>query len=658
MKHGLSALADVLTPPAGGRGPARSRRSAKPARSKAKSSPRSTREKPAPRVTPIDPAFRWRRNASDDKAIANGCTFDELRGSYAVWWIERYCRLYEGSDGDPLLLRGCHDCAPPPHVLDDWFLDDGETPDPYVTAIFLERAARHCECIAAGHHVDWQYETVMRAFGWVRYSEQWKRLIRRFREISVTIAKKNKKSPTLVAIAMHMFAGDGEFGQHVFFAAKDGTQARKIAGTHAIEMVRQSPELAHDCSINKVEYQITHNPTRSTILPLSSSNANTQSSKEGLNGSTFTDETHVVDRAFMSRISRAGISRAEPFHAEFSTAGNNPDGYGKERFDHACKVISGEVEDEALLAIVYAAPQDLTPEELSKDPLKYGRMANPAMGHTVNPEEYLADYRRSLRSPEALAEFMMYRLNVWMHASAPWLDPFAWRRCAHAAGCSSDRLAGRRCWGGLDLARVYDMSALAWIFPPVVGEEVDEPFRLKVQFWMPRDTAIKRAALAPYQSWSDSGALTLTDGNWTDDEPIMASIQEANKLYQVEGLTYDEKYADGLIKMLLKQGGWSEGQFSTFSQTAASYTGPTSEFERLLVAGLLAHEDNPVLNWQAGHVVLVPSRDKTKKPIKPKRGGHQTVDGIQAAIMALGLYMEGASAPRPSYYDDHELEMG
>jgi len=39
----------------------------------------------------------------------------------------------------------------------------------------LERAERFNQCILDGHDIDWQYECVMRLFGWVKWSEKWNR---------------------------------------------------------------------------------------------------------------------------------------------------------------------------------------------------------------------------------------------------------------------------------------------------------------------------------------------------------------------------------------------------------------------------------------------------------------------------------------------------
>src|SRR5690242_9506355 len=118
----------------------------------------------------VDKATKdWIRNASDDLAVKNGCRFDEERAQWTVDWIQKYCYLYEGDHADELMVLH-----------------------------------------------DWQLEAVMRIFGWVKYSEEWEREIRRFRRGSVWVPKKNKKSPTLAAIGVFLLCGDGEKGQKVF----------------------------------------------------------------------------------------------------------------------------------------------------------------------------------------------------------------------------------------------------------------------------------------------------------------------------------------------------------------------------------------------------------------------------------------------------------
>jgi phage terminase large subunit-like protein len=202
----------------------------------------------------------------------------------------------------------------------------------------FERAMIYAERFAGGDPVDWQYECTMRCFGWVHHSDRWKREVRRFRKSLIGVAKKNKKTPTEASWGLYLLAGDGEQGQKVFLGAKDGTQAA-IAADHAIAMVEASDELSAECKVNKNLRRITYGPTKSWMQPLSSSDSASQKAKEGLNGSMLVDEIHVVDEGFMQRTKRMGISRSEPLIAQFSTAGMNPEGYGKGQWDYAVRDI-------------------------------------------------------------------------------------------------------------------------------------------------------------------------------------------------------------------------------------------------------------------------------------------------------------------------------
>jgi phage terminase large subunit-like protein len=539
---------------------------------------------------------RWIRNASDERAAAEGCTFDEERGQFVVDWIERYCRLYEGEFAGQSMTLG-----------------------------------------------DWQLEATMRLFGWVRDSTKWGRKIRRFTRASIWVPKKNKKSPTLAAWGLYLLCGDGEPGQKVFLAAKDGNQAREIAGKHAIEMLYQCPELydpddkdASTCTINLNLQQITHNPTRSLMKPLSSGADRNRRAKEGLNGSCLIDETHVVDDEFMSIISRAGISRSEPLHIEVSTAGDNPDGYGKKQFDKAAAIISGDQYQQNFFALIYAAPQDLNDADLDADPLKWGRMANPAMGHTVDPEEYLADYQSSKTSLLELGRFKMYRLNIWQRSANPWIRMSDWDQCRQAF--TVDDLAGMECCAGLDLSKTRDMSSLVLTFP------WEDGYRVLPFFWMPEDEARDKNHLAPFLQWAADGWLTLTPGNTVDYGYIRSQFRDLAQRVLIRELYYDKTYADETTQNL-EQGvidaSGKELEPGTgvtrreFAQSLMTFTGPSKDFERLISGKKLWHNGHPILTWQIGHVTVWRDANDNIRPIKPKDGGIKKIDGVVAGIMSL-----------------------
>lgn len=599
----------------------------------------------------------WTRNASDKKAVEKGCRFNVTRAAYAAWWIERYCRLYEGDRaGERLLLWGCKKCErESSDDVPEW--DDGGK------ELYEARVRRHAKCVVSGHDIDWQFDVVCRIFGWEVYSERWNGWVRRFRRASIWVCKKNKKSPTLAALGLYLLCGDGEQGQKVFFGAKDGSQAREIAGQHAVEMVNQSEELQSDCDINKVEMRITHLPSRSFLKPMSSSNERTQKGKEGINGSILIDETHVVDRAFIRRIKRAGISRREPLHIEVSTAGTDPDCYGKDQFDHGEKVISGEVEDMEFFYVAFAAPQDTTDEQILADPVKYGRMANPAWGNTVGEEEFLSDMLTSRRTPTDWADFKTYRLNIWQTSASPWLNADSWRACCDPSRLEDSNLIGRRCWAGLDLALVRDMTALVLVF------EGDAPgeFLLQPHFWLPQGTVDRYADRTHFKEWVRDGFLNVTEGDTLDFGAVRIAFTELHAKYSIQELAYDPHRAEQTTQEI-EQGvrfgnrivipGTGVPRFA-FKQNIITYAEPTQAFERLVLEGTIIHDGHPVLSWQIGHAVKTkPDNSGNYRIVKPERHGVKTVDGVQAAIMGLARAMIAPELSRfdPTYYERNEVE--
>ena len=558
----------------------------------------------------------WTRNESDRLAIANGCWFDVSRGANAVWWIERYCKLYEGEwAGQNVLLRSaCPDVDK--QILEEWD-DVGEQ-------LSIARAATYAEWVADGNAVDWQYECTMRMFGWVRDSAQWGRIIRRFNAASIWIPKKQKKSPTLAAWGNYLTCGDGEQGAKCFSGAKDGQQAL-ISMLHAMAMIEQSPELSSECKINKNERSIEHIPTRSKYKPLSSANERTKTSKEGINGNILIDETHVVDRDFIKIISRAGISRAEPYHIEVSTAGNNPDGYGKERQDYARQVVCGAEQNDQLFVAIYEAPQTTTDKELAADPIKYGKMANPAWGHTAHEEEYLADYNTSKRTLSGIADFKMYRLNIWQHTASQWLRLDQWLACGDASLGIED-YKGRPAACGLDLSKTRDMSALS------VSLFVGSKVQLFVRLWMTEAYIEANADKAAFGDWVQSGQLIQIPGDTIQEDFIRAEFERLTKQLDVKILVKDRAFAADFTE-------WCETKFPKilqvdYPQNAQMMEKPIDDFEAAVIEGSLIHENNLCLNWQAGHAAVHENARGFRIIKKPKRDGYQKVDGMVAAVMS------------------------
>ena len=577
----------------------------------------------------------WIRDAGDEKAAANGCKMDLLKGGWTVFWIERYCSLYEGEyAGDPLIFRGCHRC--------DSSIRHLQAIDSWDEALVLERANAYMECVKAGHEVDWQYEYGMRMFGWVRYSDRWKRWVRRFTEGSIWVPKKNKKSPTLAATGLYLLAGDGERGQKVFFAAKDGTQARGIAGKHAYEMLLQSAELQEECTSNMTTMQITHETSRSILLPLSSSNSSSQKSKQGLNGSLLVDETHVVDREFMNQINRMGISRSEPLVVEFSTAGFDPDGYGMERFNTALAVRDGRLTIEGFLPMVYAADQTLTDGELDRNLVEIARKANPAMGHTVEERELVADYNKSKSSLSNLLEFKMYRLNIWQRSANQWIKEADWDAC-YDERVSEDVLRGDAAWMALDMSQCNDLSSLVVAFPQR-GDNEEVIVNLLFTVWCAQEMAEANAHQIPYLEWIRDGHLKMSPGRTIKADLIVEEVERYAKMFKVIQFNYDPRFAQDISDRVEFEVGLPVVKFP---QTFAHFAGAIDKSEALVLEHNWRHNGNPCVKWQMMNAAVKNMPSGGKMIVKPEELSSKKVDSAVAAIMATRAAIE---VPPPSNY--------
>lgn len=529
----------------------------------------------------------WIRNRSDELAVEAGCVFDEDRGREVCDWIESNLNLYEGElAGQPMTVAG------------------------------------------------WHREATMRLFGWVKYSERYKRWIRRFKRASVWVPKKRGKSPWLAGIGLYLMCADGEQGQKVYFAAKDGGQAREIAAKHALEMVLSSPFLSDPSviDVNRSLMQLTHKPSRSILKPISSGDQAAAKAKEGLNGCILVDECHVVDRAFISRVSRAGISRSEPIFLEVSTAGKDPESYGKSQYDYGKRVEAGDVVDHEFFFLCYEAPQQLTDEDLAADPLKWGRMANPEMGGGFDEDEFLADYNRSKNSLPDLADFKTYRLNIWQQAASPWLRIDDWNACR--ADFTEEDMIGRECYTALDLAKTQDMTSLALVFPWENGR-----YRILVYFFMP-ENGLKRVADKTHGmlDWAARKWIAVTPGDVTDYRFVKKVFAEKYEKFTISKLVYDPWNAEQLTQELADELGIDREKFS---QSVSAFNEPTQDFERFVISREIEHNGNPVLSWQMGHATVKTDANANKKPIKPTPDDPKKIDGVIAGIMAFAAARAG-----------------
>lgn len=480
--------------------------------------------------------------------------------------------------------------------------------------------------------IPWERSFVRRLFGWQRGE------VRRFTKVSVWIPKKNGKSMLSSGTALVLADADLEPGAEVYCAATDRKQALIVFG-ECERMVRSSPELRAKFECFKTTKTIDNPMTYSKIQAISAD----AYTNEGLNASgVIVDELHAHrSRKLFDALRYSGAARRQPLFFTISTAGEEEESVGYEEYSYAKGVLDGSVTDTSCLAVVYEA----TPEDdwSSED---VWRKANPSYGVTIRPEEMREAFNEAKTSGAKENAFRRYRLNQWTKQTVRWIQLDRWDACADTF--TEADLAGRVCFGGFDLSTHRDSTALALVFPPT---DNDPKTRLLVRFYMPEQEIGERELRdrAPYREWSKQGWLTLTPSITTDYSFVRHQILECQKKFDLREWGYDPWNATHLVNELLNDDGLDN--MVEVRQGYASLSAPSKEFDRLIVAGELAHNGNAMMRRQIDSVAISMDPAGNLKPDKSK--ATHKIDGVVAGIVALSRAMVGAETN--SYFQQNDL---
>jgi phage terminase large subunit-like protein len=125
----------------------------------------------------------------------------------------------------------------------------------------------------------------------------------------------------------------------------------------------------------------------------------------------------------------------------------------------------------------------------------------------------------------------------------------------------------------------------------------------------------------------------VTVGNARDDLAIALQLADIRARYDVQGIAFDRWQMARLMKLLNDEG--IDLPMQGFIPGFKSYAAAVDAFERSLLGGKMQHNNNPLLRWQAGNVIVETDAAGNRKPSKAK--ALDRIDGIVSAIMACGI---------------------
>lgn len=476
---------------------------------------------------------------------------------------------------------------------------------------------RHSKGEWAGTRFDlaaWQQFLVGAVFGWKRADG-----FRRFRTAYLEVPRKNGKSTLAAGVGLYLFLADAEPGAEVYNAATKRDQAR-IVHSESVRMVRRSPSLRREVGIHKDN--IFREALASFYRPLGA-DADTL---DGLNPhAVLVDELHAhKTRALWDVLQTAMAARRQPLLFSTTTAGTDTLSVCREQHEYAEQVLRGTVEDDSYFAYVATIDEadDWTSEEA-------WRKANPNYEVSVKPDDMRELCRQAQRIPARQNAFKRLRLNVWTQQVTRWIDLALWDQ--QAGLVVEERLRGRPCYGGLDLASVNDLVAWVMVFPDEANPE-NGPMDVLARLWCPeaRLHADDNRYRDQYQAWARDGFLRTTPGNAIDYGFVKKQILEDAERFRIVDLNVDRLFNAHQLAMDLGNEGM---QVVAMGMGFLSMAAPMREFERLLLGDQVRHGGHPVLRWMADNLAVRQDPAGNLKPDKEK--SQAKIDGIVALVMAI-----------------------
>ncbi|HEV2522710.1 MAG TPA: terminase large subunit [Candidatus Acidoferrales bacterium] len=534
-----------------------------------------------------------------------------------------------------LLRRSCAR-----HLSD---LESAHTRGLFFDPIAARNIARWYKDFCALKLEPWETWIVTSLFAWKKPSGA-----RRFQDAWISMAKKNGKTTVASGIGLFGLVADGEPFAEVYSAATKKDQARLIY-RDAVRAVHGNPELkavikeftATNISALKIL------DTDSSFEPLSSETK----SMDGLRPHfILADEIHEWEsREAWDKLSKGNVSRPQPLVFAITTAGESENCFAHNKHSLATKILTGVFLDDTTFVAVY----ELDKDDDFRDERNWIK-ANPNLGVSLQPEALRKILAEAEADPSGQTAFQRYHGNRWVSFRAGRSIPAAkWDKCRGADYLPDHNpLELRRqflednflekCWGGLDLGLISDLSCYVLLFP-LSDRVAVVPF-----FWMPEFALFEKEKSweVPLSTWAREGWIKLIEGDMCDPRIVREDIGDLcqNGPGKIQSISYDPWQARVLMAELAES---RVCECREVPQKPGELTTPAREFKQAIWNKTLWHLNNPVLRWMAGNVVL--EEDDKHGGLMPKKiSPKEKIDGVQSIITAWHGYL---AAPKVSTWD-------
>jgi phage terminase large subunit-like protein len=515
--------------------------------------------------------------------------FDQKKANEAIDWIEEHCFHVEG----PL--------APGPFILEPW-----------------QKAMISC------------------IFGILDENGN-----RQFREVLLTIGRKNGKSIVASGIGNYIFRMDGGYGARVYNVAPKLEQADIIYG-NAWSMIQLDPEQIErkeelewrrkNANGRKVEDDLEIIKKRAGDLYYPATNSTMKkiafSAKkaDGFNPSlAICDEIAAWegDKGLKQyEVMKSGMgARPEALLLSCTTSGYVNDSIYDELIKRSTRFLMGESKEKRLLPFLYMI------DDVDKwNDINELRKSNPNLGVSVSVDFMLEEIAVAEGSLSKKAEFITKYCCLKQNSSLAWL-PAEVVNDACGDPLDLNDFRDSYCVGGIDLSQTRDLTSACIV--------IEKAGRLNVfsHFWLPAeriDEATQRDGI-PYQIYIQRGFLTPSGDNYVDYHDCFNWFRRMIEEYRIYPLQvgYDRFSAQYLVQDMERYGFHMDDVFQ-----GENLYGVLQETQGLLEDGKINIGDNDLLKIHLLDSAIKMSTERGRGKLV-KLSGKAHIDGTAALIDAM-----------------------
>lgn len=433
--------------------------------------------------------------------------------------------------------------------------------------------------------------------------------------VYIELARKSGKSALAAAIALYMLIADGESGSEVEFVANSAKQA-KICFEMASNFLQSIDRKGK--YFKRFRDKIKFDKTKSFLQVLSSDS----STNDGYNSYCFClDECHAQSdsRLWDVMCSSQGM-RENSLGIIITTAGFNKFGFCYGYRQTCVDVLYGLKDNDSQFAAIYT----LEDNDDWTDPDNWIK-ANPSLGVTVS-KSYLSQQVQNAKNNTSLEVGTRTKnFNQWVNSQDVWINSDIIQKSSKKI--NYDEFTDCTAYIGVDLASVSDLTAVSCL---IVKDGV---YYFKNHYYLPQSCLSENSNSEKYKQWQRNGLLTITAGNVTDYDYVLADLLKISEKLYVYKIAYDQYNATQWAINATAAG----LPLEPFSQALWSFNQPTKDLERLLKSGKVKIDDNEITRWCFSNVTLKYDHNDNCKPIKSSE--QQKIDGTIAMIEALGTYL-------------------